>query len=85
MDKKKTQGIAWAVIVIVGIGVAFLCVSLIFNVATGGTSEGYFRDSSGESNKGMFIALFWTLIVAIIVFILAGGSFKRFLGNNKED
>lgn len=79
MNKRKgVRKFSGCVIILFGISFILTSIGVIITLVFGGDLKEFFTDENGDSTFEWFKAKFWILIVAVIVFLIAGGKFSNF-------
>jgi len=78
MDKKGTRKLSGCLIILFGITFILASIGVIITLIFGGDLQKYFTDEDGESNFWWFKAIFWIFLIAVAVFLIAGGKFSNF-------
>lgn len=85
MEKKDTRKLSGCIIILFGFGFISSSIGVIITIVFGGSLQKYFTDEYGDSNLWGYKAMFWILLIAVVIFLAAGGKFSKLSLNKIYD
>jgi hypothetical protein len=83
-EKENAKGCYWIILILSGLWFLTVIVQMLIGFLFGGeTFETVFVNGKGDVSVSEFRYSFWTLVVAIIVFYIAGGRLSEMFKNDK--
>ncbi len=83
-EKENAKGCTWIILILSGLWFLIVLIQMFLGALIGGKTFGYaFLDGSADTSLSEFRYSFWTLVVALIVFHIAGGRLSEMFKNDK--